>query len=714
MSFTVPLKKEKIGRFLTLMLQYLAMGVGFVSVVNAINAGYVDEPVQVLLEQSVYLEKIAMCLPLFLLLVTDFRKFPSVWQEHKKAFLQIETGIGMFGRKCLSPLYKIWLRIVTFFKGRDAEILAFFGTTVVSFLIVETFCMNTIWNIMPIHIVENLVLYGGIYFMIWVLVRNCRVVSIVDIAFFTLVGIVNYFTINFRGNPVSLGDLTVINTALSVAGGFKYTVNANFVAATCLAVVAIVLLCIVKIEKRPVKKTAYWIQFTVTYACIIVLIVIAIQSGFLYNRIDTETWNPKLQTEKNGYLLSFVADSLQVKVAKPDEYVPSELITELSETEETIMMYNGEEGVYPNIIVVMNESFCDLNVLGEVDTDVEVMPYFKSMTDGTIYGDMYVSAFGGNTVYTEFEFLTCNSMAFLPSGSIPYIQYMRREVNPSLAWTLKQQEVPYEAIAIHPFDKSGYNRTVVYNSFGFDDFITDDEFEDCTIYRKYISDEDDYKKVFEVFEEKEEGQPIFIFNVTMQNHGGYGERTDYVFREPVHVTNLTVEPGVDEYLSMVKESDTAFEMLIDYFTDVEEPTIILFFGDHQPQLGGTFYNTIFEKDANYLNQDEIMSKHQVPFVIWSNYQDLGGIYVDKISPNYLSTLLLEIAGIERTDYQKYLSNVYQEYPVITCVGAYNADGGLINVDDEKLESEQLGIYERIQYNYMFEEEERMDDYFYPR
>lgn len=315
-------------------------------------------------------------------------------------------------------------------------------------------------------------------------------------------------------------------------------------------------------------------------------------------------------------------------------------------------------------------------------------------------------------MYTEFEFLTGNSMANLPSGSVPYIQYIKEEQTPSLAWTLKQQEVSYSAIAIHPYGKSGYNREIVYRSFGFDDFITEEEFEDCTIYRKFITDEDDYQKVFEVFENKEEGQPLFVFNITMQNHGGYGERTDYTLREPVNVTNFEVGNGVNEYLSSIKESDTAFETLINYFEAVDEPTIILMFGDHQPQLEDAFYDNIFGKDGTKLTQEELMAKHCVPFVVWSNYQDLEGQYIECISPNYLSTMLLEIAGIERTGYQQYLSSVYQEYPVVTSAGVIDANGELTSAEEAKENSWNLQLYEKLQYNYLFEKEKRLDFLFY--
>lgn len=436
-----------------------------------------------------------------------------------------------------------------------------------------------------------------------------------------------------------------------------------------------------------------------------------------------------LQSNTNGYLLSFVADSTKNLIDEPDGYDLDYLCVFMEDVEDSFDIEDLNLGISldeitvkdgavkevgePNIIVVMNESFSDLNALGELETDVYYMPYVSSLTEDTIYGHLYVSPFGGNTVYSEFEFLTGSSMAFLPTGCIPYTQYFNATMEiPSMVSTMKNQSIPYETIAIHPYEKSGYNRVDVYNSFGFDQFITIDDFSDYTINRKYMQDEDDYKKIIETFENKEDGQPIFIFNITMQNHGGYGERTDYILNEPVHVTNYSVDSGVDEYLSSLKEADTAVEILVDYFSTVDEPTIIVFFGDHQPQLSTEFYDSIFGKDSMELNFEETLQKHEVPFFIWSNYEDYGGQYVDSISTNYLSSLIMELAGLEMTDYQKFLLEVHDEYPAITAVGAMDKEGDWEYIDIFESKDILLQSYEMLQYNYIFGDDERLNQYFY--
>jgi hypothetical protein len=154
---------------------------------------------------------------------------------------------------------------------------------------------------------------------------------------------------------------------------------------------------------------------------------------------------------------------------------------------------------------------------------------------------------------------------------------------------------------------------------------------------------------------------------------------------------------------------------------VDEPTIILFFGDHQPALTGSFYDAIFGKDSSELTQEETLLKYEVPFFIWSNYTDYGGQYTEQISTNYLSSVLMELAGLQATDYQKFLLKVHEEYPVISAVGMMNQSGDWIYEDASEAVSELedkkadlLQIYEMLQYNYIFDEENRCDSYFYPR
>lgn len=620
----------------------------------------------------------------------------------------------------MKKLKRMWVKMLTWLKNNIKKdggirngakaVLFLLLVSVWSFIIMEIFCMHPFYKIKTYRIVWNIILYLFLAIMIWIPTRRVKCAGIGLIGFSGLIGCINYFVILFRGNPVSWGDFAQAKTALSVANGYSYTLNRNFWIALGMTVVGIALCAVIKEKKKEKRTSRQWIHTGMACAGIIGIWVILINSNILYKQILPIKWNPSIQSRANGYLLSFMADAASGKVQKPKDYDP-ELLEQLAD--DTSVTSSTQE-IQPNIIVIMNESFSDLSVLGDIRTDEEYLPYFHSLTEDTIYGNLYVSPYGGNTVYSEFEFLTGNSMVNLPVGVVPYTNYIHGDKTPSLVWTLKQQKNPYQAVAIHPYDKAGYNRVVVYKSFGFDDFVTKDDFSDYKIDRKYISDQDDYEKLIDVYEQKKEGQPIFIFNVTMQNHGGYGERI-YNMREKIHALDYKGGTDLDEYLSCIKESDTAFEYLINYFENVDEPTIILMFGDHQPRLSDKFYDMVYGKDTDDLTDEEIREKHIVPFVMWSNYQDLGGQYIEAISTNYLSTLLLDQTGVEQTKYQQFLKELHREYPVLSLAGVKTADGTWTTTEElEEQENTTLDLYEQLQYNYLFGKNNRVDEWFYPQ
>ena len=92
-------------------------------------------------------------------------------------------------------------------------------------------------------------------------------------------------------------------------------------------------------------------------------------------------------------------------------------------------------------------------------------------------GKLYVSVKGGNTANTEFEFLTGNSMGFLPAGSVPYQQYIKQE-QPSLASHLGA--LGYVTSALHPYRAKRAGRDKVYPLLGFDNTYFQNDFENAT------------------------------------------------------------------------------------------------------------------------------------------------------------------------------------------------------------------------------------------
>ena len=306
------------------------------------------------------------------------------------------------------------------------------------------------------------------------------------------------------------------------------------------------------------------------------------------------------------------------------------------------------------------------------------------------------------------SFLTGMTMKFLPPGVSVY-QTMIVKPMESLATTMREQG--YQSIAFHPGKPTSWRRDVVYPYLGFERFLTEEDMEDPQYIRDtFVSDESDYDTVIQLFEEKGD-KPLFLFNVTIQNHGSY-------FLDTVGIPKwVRVEgtqgnyPGAAEYFSLMRASDEALERLLAYFQQVDEPTLILFFGDHQPRLEEEFMEELFGKSLDMLTHTELQKRYQVPFFLWANY-DIAEENYGTISVNYLSTLLLRTAGLEMSAYQQYLTQVHQQIPAMNVHGYIDQDGQDHIWDGETETAAWLKGYEAIQYNYFFDDKRHVSQLFH--
>ena len=426
------------------------------------------------------------------------------------------------------------------------------------------------------------------------------------------------------------------------------------------------------------------IPLAVVVCCLCVFVNMLQDENFqTKNYLYPFLFTPAYMTQVNGMAVTFAMDLEYVVVDKPSDYSKENAQKVLDEYADENKTKNTK---LPNIIVVMDESFSDLSVLGNFTTNTDYMPFIHQLqknADNTISGNLNVSVCGGNTANTEFEFLTGNSMSFLPTGSIPYQQYIKG-TTPSLASYLKT--LGYQTYAQHPYYSTGWNRDKVYDWMGFDDMTFIDGYSSRNYVRNYISDESSFEQIIKTFEEKEEGSPAFIFNVTMQNHGGYSE-SYYNFSNSVVALGKNND-SLNQYLSLISVTDEAFRKLIDYFKGVDEDTIVVFFGDHQPNDAVT--SSIVQTQENDYN------RYQVPYIIWANF-DIDSASNADTSVNYLAANVLKAAGVQTSDYQNYLLSLEGKWPIVSAIRTEKGK----NASDDDLKE-----YQKLQYYMLFDREEK--------
>ena len=201
----------------------------------------------------------------------------------------------------------------------------------------------------------------------------------------------------------------------------------------------------------------------------------------------------------------------------------------------------------------------------------------------------------------------------------------------------------------------------------------------------YISDLSDFKVITEYVEKKvNPDDKLFLFNVTMQNHSGYAQGWNNLERTISLPDSLKLaDSNAEQYFALARQTDNALKELIGYYSQCDEPTMIVFFGDHQPPLKNAFYERLYGKPLDQRTTEEVMRQYAVPFFIWTNY-DLSGAEADMqtedvvISPNYLGVLTAKLAGLPLTGYMNFLDQMYAELPAITPVGFVTRDGDFLS------------------------------------
>lgn len=545
------------------------------------------------------------------------------------------------------------------------------------------------------------------------------------------------YILEFRGTPFLPMDFLGITTAVGVANTYNYTPTYKMILATLLFVFIMVLTIKTKTPKyniivRIISRSA------LSVFCVSLLLVFYTTNFFAKMGAQPDFWNQARGYHNYGFVWNFFCNTKYLRVSVPKDYNSENVDDYVEKGEE-----NEDKPVIddsyrkPNIICIMNESLSDLRVLGELGTNEEYMPFLNSLTENTVKGNLYVPVIGAGTSNTEFEFLTGHSTAFLPSGSNAYMLYVKNPIA-SLVSTLEAQG--YSSSALHPYYAEGWNRTQVYSNLGMDkytsleDIIPADIFPDYkangsdadylqglldvampgenVLIRQYVSDSYDYKLLIKDFENRDKSKPYFTFNVTMQNHGGYS-KSSINFNECIYATTTSKAYNkVNKYLSLVKASDDAFKGLVEYFSKVKEPTIICMFGDHQPSVESDFVaETLGVDDLSNLTSEQEQSRHKTPFYIWANY-DIEEQYIDKLSSNYLSSLLLKTAGVKLTEYNEYLLELSKTLPVIDTVGYIDSENNYYKWSQKSDYTEKLNNYEKAQYNNIFDQKNVNRNIFY--
>ncbi|MDO4485183.1 MAG: LTA synthase family protein [Bacillota bacterium] len=554
----------------------------------------------------------------------------------------------------------------------------------------------------------NLAIYGFALIIVFLISGSMKISMIITYAFFILLGILMYYIMEFREIALIAADFFTVKTAVNVAGAYDYNIGFPAYFGISVGMLGIVLACKTKDPFKPDLKLRT-----------IMILSAAILAGCFYGtyfnwdrmeKFKVRLWRPQDSYEEFGSALALTRSIKYMLVEKPEGYSLKE-VNRIAEP----YIGDGNSKLTENnasVIIIMDEAFADIQNLGinTLNTNKEVMPFTKSLYENTQRGELYVSRIGGGTAIMEFEMLTSNTNAFLPKSTIAY-QTLIKEETPSLASQLK--DAGYCGVtAMHPYKGNGYYRDKAYPLLGFNEFIDENGFDlsdDKKVIGKRVSDKTVFEKIISEYEHyvSISDKPYFSFSVTMQNHSPYEEVTNpEIVIEDEEFQNETAQ----SYLNYIHKTDEAFEELIKYFESIEDPVVIVLFGDHPPGIKNGFYDKLNDGDGGD-SIEKSMKIRRTPFILWANYdieeKDLG-----VLSTNYISNIIIENSGNTKTGYQRFLDEFRKYVPVINELGYIGNDGKFYEIEDKASPYyEKVREYNILEYNCLIDTKNRIDGFF---
>lgn len=426
-----------------------------------------------------------------------------------------------------------------------------------------------------------------------------------------------------------------------------------------------------------------------------------------YNQ--TALWIPysqKMNYYNTGFIGGFLYNLKVEPMERPEGY-SKEKINEITKkyqatADEKNQTASDEQ---PNIIYVMSESFSDPSHLNGVTVTGDPLADYREVANQTYSGRMLSQNYGGGTANIEFEALTGLSMAlFNGQMTTPYTMLVPKlDQLPSLVSTLNAQN--YRTTAIHPYNTSMYKREDVYQTLGFDSFISEGNmtYTDTIDNNPYISDESAYKEILDLL--KDEETPQFVHLVTMQTHMPYaGKYSQLDFSATTE--DDTGTDTLNNYLQDIAYSSQALKAFTEALKDTPRRTLVVFWGDHLP---GIYSDEI-------KNKNEKQALHQTEFLMFDTAGELEKRETNDAvtSPFYFAANLLEQTNQKTTGFYQLLLEMESAIPAFERElyfqnGQWGKEAQLNQAQEEVYEA-----YRLIQYDLVSGEQYSLDAGFYEK
>lgn len=489
---------------------------------------------------------------------------------------------------------------------------------------------------------------------------------------------ISAFKLQFRNEPFYPWDVTLAGEATNILS----SINLSFSKAMILAIVYVLIALAIALTMDVLVLRKNRPRYRVSLACFAVALAAFAGCSFNWfsesyikeNTVAVRVYNEKLTYRENGFVYAFASNVYHARTEAPEDYSAASIA-------EIAQGYTGTEGsVQPNVIIVMSEAFADIWNAENLHFDEDLAPTFTALAQQYLTGNCMTSEYGGNTANCEFEVLTSYSTYLLPTGTVPYMSYLNQASDNYVSFLNSSD---YYTVALHPYQRSFFSREKAYELLGFDDFYSEEHFEDAERlrYMKYVSDDAVADRIIAEFEKNQQtDQGFFCHVVTMLNHTSY-HLSDWPEELRVGMTadcelTETEYNVLRSYATGVQYADAMLAKLVDYFQQVDEPTVILFFGDHQPSLGSPGYELM--QRIGYVDDNTsvegVLALQSTPYLIWNNFQEEPEHAEIDLSMFQLLPYMTRMLDMDRPGFYTYMDSLFEETRGVTRTICLDGEG----------------------------------------
>ena len=523
------------------------------------------------------------------------------------------------------------------------------------------------------YLFANLITILAFYFLFLLLLRKEKRAMNAVTLLTTLYSLVNHYVILFHGGPLFPSEFAHAKTAFNVLSGYSIVIGPQVVDILALLFAALCLTSkMSEAEKRKDWLSASGLLVSGALAFTLLFSPLALMERF--------PWSWKYDISVDGFIHCAAANYMKIRnpIRAPEEY-DSEQIVLPEISNRTIPEQK------PDIIMIVNETFCDLSVFSDIETDVDYMDGFYGIENAS-YGYSFSPEIGGGTNNSEYEVITSDSM-FLLNSYAPFDYLELTEKNSTHVTYL--ESLGYETYAVHCATGANYNRGVAYPALGFDHvYLGENRLSAANKYgHRPNLDKDEYAALLSLLEDNPE-QPKFLYLLTYQNHGGFEQNDASLDR--IHTTgdygDLTDD--INEYLTSVSMSSAAINEFIQVLSARERPVILCMVGDHAPsfiqQLKG---------NREMTSEETSIWQRAVPYIIWANFDYETQGLTKYTGMTDLVPMMLSAAGMPMTPFYQQIVELHRSLPVRSPYGfCMDEQGNIVHYENGEYPLEAMRQY----------------------